>query len=50
MAHYLATLGRRLFPRTQGSEAIIALSAVAAGTIGSVATVVTVVMLILERR
>lgn len=38
-----------LFPRYQGNEAIVALSAVIAGAIGSIATLVTLAMMILER-
>lgn len=42
----MMAIARRLFPRAQDKEALIALSAVMAGVIGSIATLVTVAMII----
>ncbi|SOF00944.1 hypothetical protein SAMN05446635_9020 [Burkholderia sp. OK233] len=38
-------IARRLFPRAQDKEALVALSAVVAGVTGSIATLVTVAMM-----
>ncbi len=45
----MLTIARRLFPRAQDREALVALSAVAAGAVGSIATLVTVAMMLSER-
>jgi hypothetical protein len=45
----MMTIARRLFPRAQDGEALVALSAVLAGVVGSVATLVTVAMMLIER-
>ncbi|MBK5180382.1 MULTISPECIES: hypothetical protein [Paraburkholderia] len=45
----MTAIARRLFPRAQGKEALVALSAVVAGTIGAIAPLVTLFMLILGR-
>lgn len=45
----MMTIARRLFPRAQDKEALVALSAVVAGAIGSIATLVTVAMMIAGR-
>ncbi len=45
----MIAIARRLFPRAQGREAVVALSAVISGAIGSIATLVTMAMLIWGR-
>ncbi len=45
----MLAIARRLFPRAQDREALVALSAVAAGIVGSIATLVTLAMMLSER-
>lgn len=45
----MLVIARRLFPRAQDKEALVALSAVVAGAIGSIATLVTLAMMLSER-
>lgn len=45
----MLVFARRLFPRAQDMEALVALSAVVAGAVGSIATLVTVAMMLSER-
>lgn len=45
----MIAIAHRLFPRAQGREAVVALSAVISGAIGSIATLVTMAMLIWGR-
>lgn len=45
----MLVVARRLFPRAQDKEALVALSAVEAGAVGSIATLVTLAMMLSER-
>jgi hypothetical protein len=45
----MLSIARRLFPRAQDKEALVALSAVFAGAVGSIATLVTIALMLSER-